>query len=115
MEGGRFLGSGTYGCAFTPPLLCKSDVKKEFGKVGKITLDVLAQQEVLIGKLIRRAPLARNYFLLPEPEACTLAPEEKTSISFRIGISILFCSSSSSLTVANAEIKLHTPASRSCG
>jgi serine/threonine protein kinase len=77
MEGGRFLGSGTYGCAFTPPLLCKSDVKKEFGKVGKITLDALAQQEVLIGKLIRRAPLARNYFLLPEPEACTLAPEEK--------------------------------------
>ena len=76
MEGGRFLGSGTYGCAFTPPLLCQSDTKKRFGKVGKITLESLAKQEILIGNRIRKVPLASHYFLLPEPESCTPAPEE---------------------------------------
>jgi serine/threonine protein kinase len=76
MEGGRFLGSGTYGCAFTPPLLCKSDRKQRFGKVGKITSDVLAKQEIHVANRIRKVPLARNYFLLPEPESCKLAPEE---------------------------------------
>jgi serine/threonine protein kinase len=76
MEGGRFLGSGTYGCAFTPPLLCEKDTKKQFGKVGKITMEPLAKQEVLIGNRIRKVPLASHYFLLPEPESCTPAPEQ---------------------------------------
>jgi serine/threonine protein kinase len=76
MEGGRFLGSGTYGCAFTPPLLCEKDTKKRFGKVGKITMEPLAQQEVLIASRIRKVPLASHYFLLPEPESCTPAPEK---------------------------------------
>ncbi len=75
MEGGRFLGSGTYGCAFTPPLLCEKDKKKHFGKVGKITMEPLAQQEILIGNRIRKVPLASHYFLLPEPESCTPAAE----------------------------------------
>jgi serine/threonine protein kinase len=77
MEGGRLLGSGTYGCVFTPPLLCKSEKKKEYGKVGKITADVFAQQEIQIANRIRKIPLAHQYFLLPEPESCELAPEEK--------------------------------------
>jgi serine/threonine protein kinase len=77
MEGGRLLGSGTYGCAFTPPLLCKDNAKKRYGKVGKITPDILAHQEILVANRIRRIPLAKNYFLLPEPESCELAPEKK--------------------------------------
>jgi serine/threonine protein kinase len=76
MEGGRFLGSGSYGCAFTPPLLCKDSSKKQYKKVGKITSEALAKQEVLIGNRIRKVPLASHYFLLPEPESCTPAPEE---------------------------------------
>lgn len=77
MEGGRLLGAGTYGCAFTPPLLCKDNTKRRFGKVGKITPDVLAEQEILVANRIRKVPLAKNYFLLPEPESCELAPEKK--------------------------------------
>jgi hypothetical protein len=81
MEGGRFLGSGTYGCAFTPPLLCDTDTKKRQekgkGKVGKITLGPLALQEMLIGERIRRVPLASHYFLLPEPESCKPAPQSE--------------------------------------
>lgn len=81
MEGGRFLGAGTYGCAFTPPLLCKydTDKKKKYGKVGKVTFDVFAKQEILIGNLLRKIPLSRNYFLLPEPESCKVAPIKEQS------------------------------------
>ena len=77
MQGGRFLGSGTYGCVFTPPLLCKTKQGKTTGKVGKITLEPFANQEVQVANRIRRVPLANNYFLLPEPELCELAKEEK--------------------------------------
>ncbi len=76
MEGGRFLGSGTYGCAFTPPLLCKSDKQKDYGKVGKITEERFAKQEIQVANKIRKIPLSRNYFLFAEPELCELAPEE---------------------------------------
>lgn len=76
MEGGRFLGSGTYGCAFTPPLLCDTR-KQQSGKVGKITLERFADQEIQVANRIRRIPLARNYFLLPEPESCDLKAEEQ--------------------------------------
>lgn len=75
MEGGRLLGSGTYGCAFTPPLLCEGSSKKDYKKVGKITLEPLARQEIIVANRIRRVPLASHYFLLPEPESCTPAPE----------------------------------------
>ncbi len=79
MEGGRYLGSGTYGCTFMPPLICKGSKKKDFGKVGKITMEILAQQEIRIANRLRKVPLASNYFLLPEPESCEPAPERKQS------------------------------------
>jgi len=77
MEGGRYLVSGAYGCTFMPPLLCKASKKKDFGKVGKITTELMAQQEIRIANQLRKTPLASNYFLLPEPESCQLASEEK--------------------------------------
>ena len=64
MEGGRFLGSGTYGCVFSPPLLCKTKRGKTTGKVGKITLEPFAAQEVQVANRIRKVPLSENYFLL---------------------------------------------------
>ncbi len=77
MKGGRFIGAGTYGCVFTPPLLCKGDTKLKHGKVGKITMDLLAEQELKISRQIRKMPLAKHYFLLVEPESCEPAPEEE--------------------------------------
>lgn len=77
MEGGRFLGAGTYGCAFSPPLLCKGKKRSIPGKVGKITLENLAKQEIVVANQIRKVPLATNYFVLPEPESCELAPQEE--------------------------------------
>lgn len=79
MEGGRFLGAGSYGCVFTPPLLCKGDKghRSKYGKVGKITLDILANQEMRVASRIRKVPMSKHYFLLPEPESCQPAPEEE--------------------------------------
>jgi len=76
MEGGRYIGSGTYGCVFTPPLICKSEKQPSRKLVGKITYDQMAKHEVLIGNRLRKMPLVRNYMILPEPETCELAPEE---------------------------------------
>lgn len=76
MEGGRFLGSGSFGCAFTPPLACKSKKKQKRDSVGKITLSTAVRQEIEIANRIRQFPMAKNYFILPEPESCELAPRE---------------------------------------
>lgn len=77
MEGGRFLGAGSYGCVFTPPLLCQGDKKQRFGKTGKVTLDIFADQEIHVANRIRKVPMAKHYFILPEPESCQPAPEEE--------------------------------------
>ena len=75
MEGGRYIGSGTYGCVFGPPLLCESGKQPSTKLVGKITTTKLAEQEVQVANRLRKFPLVKNYFLLPEPESCELAPE----------------------------------------
>lgn len=73
MEGGRLLGQGTYGCAFSPPLLCKAKGFKH-SPVGKVTLSHEANHEIQISNLLRKMPLSKNYFLLPDPESCDLKP-----------------------------------------
>jgi serine/threonine protein kinase len=74
MEGGHLLGQGSYGCAFTPPLLCKSRRTMKYKSVGKITEASDAEHEIRIANLLRKAPLVKNYLLLPEPESCQPAP-----------------------------------------
>jgi len=51
MLGGRVIGQGTYGCAVTPPLLCKGRARNERKenqgvKVGKLTLNTDAATEI---------------------------------------------------------------------
>ncbi len=80
MLGGNVIGQGTYGCAVTPPLLCKGRVrherkeKSDSGKskksVGKVTLMMDAETELYISKLLRKEKLWKNYFVLPELETC---------------------------------------------
>lgn len=77
MEGGRLIGQGSYGCAFIPPLLCKSRQTHKFAKVGKLTDDDEAKHEIHIANRLRSISLVRNYILLPEPESCEPAPISK--------------------------------------
>jgi len=75
MLGGRVIGQGTYGCAVTPPLLCKGRARNERKenqnvRVGKLTLNTDAATELYISKALRKIPLWKNYFVLPELTDC---------------------------------------------
>lgn len=65
MEGGRILGQGTYGCVFTPPLLCK---KKGIGKskVGKLTSEKDAYREYNAFVYLNKISEYKNYYILPD-------------------------------------------------
>jgi hypothetical protein len=75
-SGGKLIGKGTYGCVFTPPLLCKGKTAKK-GAVGKVTHKSDAIKEIYAANLLRKIPLAENYFVLPYPEPCELEDEKK--------------------------------------
>lgn len=77
MEGGRILGQGSYGCVFTPPLLCKSKKSGKAGIVGKLTESEEAQHEIQIANRLQKVPLVEKYVLLPQPESCELAPQQQ--------------------------------------
>ena len=78
MEGGRLLGQGSYGCVFSPPLLCSSgNGKTQKREVGKITLKDDADKEIAVANKLREMPLVANYFILPYPESCL--PKEVSS------------------------------------
>ena len=65
LRGGSLLGSGTYGCIFTPPLLCKDDKKTTKTSLGKITEPVDFVIEAKAGKVLGH--LGLPYFVLPDP------------------------------------------------
>lgn len=75
-SGGSLLGQGLYGCAFTPPLKCKTKVVEKGKRVGKITTDEEAAKEVTISKRLRQLPSASKYFILID-SLCEPAPRDK--------------------------------------
>jgi serine/threonine protein kinase len=75
MLGGRLLGQGTYGCVFSPPLLCASKTGSQKRAVGKLTVKEDADKEIAVANKLRQMPLVSNYFILPYPESCI--PKEK--------------------------------------
>lgn len=77
MEGGRLISTGGYGCIFTPPLLCLSGTKKNPNMVGKVTDWKQGKREIQQSAAIRKIPLHKNYFILPEPESCSLLPQDE--------------------------------------
>lgn len=81
MDGGRLLGQGVYGCAFTPTLYCmdkdgKMEKTVKEGMVGKISkADPSTTNEWAISQLIRTFPEYKKYYLIPE-EYCYVAPKK---------------------------------------
>ena len=67
-DGGKLLGQGVYGCAFSPPLKCVVRTKKVSPgrKVGKITSTEAAQKEFTVSKTLEKLPHAESYFTLIE-------------------------------------------------
>ncbi len=68
-EGGRLLGQGTYGCVFTPPLLCKNEAvvlganKRKLGKLSQLE-DV--KNELQAARDLGKLPNVGSYFTLPD-------------------------------------------------
>jgi serine/threonine protein kinase len=69
MDGGALLGEGTYGCVFSPPLLCsrkpKYQVKK--GDVGKITEAIDVVNEITAANILD--DVKGDYFILPNTKS----------------------------------------------
>jgi serine/threonine protein kinase len=80
-KGGKKLGSGSYGCVFQPPLLCRGDPPNKVfppNRIGKFTELKDAEIEIAIAKYIKNAPGVENYLLLPDISSyCTPLPIEQ--------------------------------------
>lgn len=81
MDGGRLLGQGAYGCAFTPTLYCLDEKGKPYktvkeGMVGKISqADGDTANEWGVSQLVKTFPNYKKYYLIPE-EFCHVAPKK---------------------------------------
>lgn len=98
--GGALLDEGSYGCVFIPPLLCANEKRPNIrsdalpsdlfhgrepnekgadmrgdmeGKLDKLIRAGDAEKEYIVAKEIRKIPLWRQYFSVPE-SICTPAP-----------------------------------------
>jgi len=84
-DGGDILGRGSYGCVFSPPLVCKSSKGPPLHgtSIDKLATIATAEQEYDIGKRIRSLPLWKHYFLIAE-SICEPAPaRDQPDKSFR--------------------------------
>jgi serine/threonine protein kinase len=67
--GGKLLGQGTYGCVFTPPLLCKGQRQlfgPQKGRLGKISKKEDVKNEIEAAVYLSKVPNNERYFLLPD-------------------------------------------------
>ncbi len=57
-----FIGQGTYGCVYRPPLLCKDGTRVPPGKVSKLMLHSVAKKEVKEYKIIEQIDPENKYY-----------------------------------------------------
>jgi len=81
MKGGKVLGSGTYGCIFRPPLLCKGQTERQQGYVSKLMFEEEAEEEYQeVQKLLPHIvsiPNYQNYFIIDGITKCV--PQDITT------------------------------------
>ena len=81
MNGGKVLGSGTYGCIFRPPLLCKGQTERQQGYVSKLMVEEEAENEYQeVQKLLQyivSIPDYQKYFIIDGITKCV--PQDITS------------------------------------
>ena len=76
-QGGKLVGQGTYGCVFSPPLLCRSKIKSKPNHLGKISEYSDVKNEIQAAKDLTGV-VGSQYFILPEPDSlCLPAPMDK--------------------------------------
>ena len=68
-----FIGEGTYGCVFRPPIKCKNGKKYGTGKVSKLMTDRAAQKEVKEYDILKNVDPQELYYPGP-PISCKADP-----------------------------------------
>ena len=79
MEGGRFIGKGSYGCVFSPPLKCR---KKQLStvEVGKITDSEDAKREYNAHKILGKINEAKELSKIKDAYTSSLHCDAVTDI-----------------------------------
>ena len=73
-EGGKIIGKGSYGCVFSPPLLCKNRDAISKGQLGKISAILDIKKEIQAAVDLKDKPYS-EFFVLPDTNSlCVPAP-----------------------------------------
>jgi serine/threonine protein kinase len=84
-RGGRFIGSGTYGCGFRPALRCAGEAARRPGKFAKLTAAVTAAEEIALRDLLQPLDPRKEFFLYSDT-VCDPAPFEASDEADRCKI-----------------------------
>jgi len=77
-EGGKIIGQGSYGCVFSPPLLCKNrDAIAKGQRIGKISAVSDIKKEIQAAVDLQGKPFS-EFFILPDTKSlCIPSPLDK--------------------------------------
>ena len=74
-RGGKFVGKGSYGCGFAPPLRCKGDkTAAKVGEFSKLMESKEALKEFVVRDLLEPIDPRQDYFLYPS-KLCRAEPD----------------------------------------
>jgi serine/threonine protein kinase len=65
-KGGKYIYAGSYGCVFSPAILCKGDATRKNGYISKIMKAEDAIAERKEAEILKRLDNAYEYFLYPD-------------------------------------------------
>jgi hypothetical protein len=74
MDGGKVIGSGTYGCVFKPPLMCEDDTERPKNYISKVMNRRNAEEEdreiKRILDLVKHIPNHEDYYMVSGVKIC---------------------------------------------
>ena len=83
LKGGKYVGEGSYGCGYVPPLRCEGETQREPGTFSKLMEDSEAEKEYKLGDLFRPINSTQKYFLYPHkicPINRTVLPNPENNV-----------------------------------
>lgn len=88
LKGGKYIGKGTYGCAFDPPIRCEEDARRSDSKstyknaVGKVFMDdeAFKEESELLKRLERDQLDPTHRFTVKLRKVCKTAPPRASDL-----------------------------------
>ena len=79
-RGGAYIGSGTYGCGFSPALRCEGEAERRPGKFSKLMSSEAAEDELKYRRLLQPLDPKRRYFIYPDGICRPAPPVESNQV-----------------------------------